>query len=49
MSRLPDTDCCAVRLNLINITPFDPNLLGHGLRLDGNRLLNHDWLLNYNR
>ena len=44
MTRLPDTDCRAIRLYLIDIAPFDPNVLR---LLD--RLLNDDWLLNDDR
>ena len=46
MSRLPDSDCRAVGLYLIDIPAFNPNRLAldDGL-LDDCRLLNHDRLL----
>ena len=46
MSGLPDSDCRAVGLYLIDIPPFNPNRLAldDGL-LDDCRLLNHDRLL----
>ena len=50
MSGLPDSDCRAVGLYLIDIPPFNPNRLAldDGL-LDDCRLLNHDRLPNHDR
>ena len=57
MSRLPDSDCRAVGLYLIDVAPFNPHRLTLDDRLlDDCRLLNHDrlllhddWLLNDRR
>lgn len=49
--RLPYANYGAVSLRLVNIAPFNPNLLVliNGLRLDDDRLLHNDRLLDYYR
>ena len=48
MSRLPDAHGRSVRLNLIDVAPFNPDRLTlHNGLLDDGRLLNNDWLSDY--
>ncbi len=44
VARLPNANNLAIGLNLVDIPPFDPNVLHHAL-LDDNRLLNDNRLL----